>query len=436
MIGGGNITDISQLNGIKLITSYWSGVNDFINSKYSFVGDVHGDLHQFLAPLVMNRVIKLTGKVKIINEEIKYYVPEYELIENGEMNESNSSSSSIIYLGDIADEWIFSRTISKMLYELLKSKKVIYIYGNHDLSIIGRYHLFKARKLNIPEDLPPLWETLKKELNCIKEVKIYRNKVLFNNDEEKGLEFLYKYVEPLFENLFKIFNERLGVLSLASSINGENYIISHCSWTKKSVRQLIEDEDVNEVNRKRPSDNDESQLMKVIDNYNPSNESIEYIKNINFNNVDYKKLSESCNDLFNSKSRLFISKNGITYTRNTEGIFVNQITGHTIGSEWREIGVNVNQSTFNKERIDKLKPTIINGKKIYYFDFGASAGYEHDEISRPDFVYSTSSGMFVSNLPAFSFICMSKGGNDDEVKDSLLIMKDKTPRSPNKIILN
>ncbi len=113
MIGGGNITDISQLNGIKLITSYWSGVNNFINSKYSFVGDVHGDLHQFLAPLVMNRVIKLTGKVKIINEEIKYYVPEHELIENGEVSESNTStlSSSVIYLGDIADEWIFSRTI-------------------------------------------------------------------------------------------------------------------------------------------------------------------------------------------------------------------------------------------------------------------------------------------------------------------------------------
>ena len=168
MKGGGNITDISQFNGIKLITSYWSSVEERNNeSEYSFVGAVHGDLHQFLAPLVINNVISLTGEVETENENIMYYVPKYKINEQ--------PKCKVIYLGDIADEWIFSRTISLMLYELLKNKVISYIYGNHDLSIIGRYHLFKQRKLNIAEDIPPLWETIKKELNCVKEIKIYKN---------------------------------------------------------------------------------------------------------------------------------------------------------------------------------------------------------------------------------------------------------------------
>jgi hypothetical protein len=43
MKGGGNITDISQFNGIKLITSYWSSIKERNDeSEYSFVGD---DVH-------------------------------------------------------------------------------------------------------------------------------------------------------------------------------------------------------------------------------------------------------------------------------------------------------------------------------------------------------------------------------------------------------
>ena len=84
-------------------------------------------------------------------------------------------------------------------------------------------------------------------------------------------------------------------------------------------------------------------------------------------------------------------------------------------------------SKFNSERKKKLNPTIINGNKIYYFDFGCSAGYDHDEISRPDYVYLCEKGMFVTDLPGFSFI----NAND---KNSMLIMKDKTPHSNKKIV--
>lgn len=428
MKGGGNITDISQFNGIKLITSYWSSVEERNNeSEYSFVGDVHGDLHQFLAPLVINNVISLTGEVETENENIMYYVPKYKINEQ--------PKCKVIYLGDIADEWIFSRTISLMLYELLKKKVISYIYGNHDLSIIGRYHLFKRRKLNIAEDIPPLWETIKKELNCVKEIKIYKNNILYDNDEKKGQDFLYKYLDPLFENLYKIFSEQLGKLSLAVNVNNVPYIISHCTWSKNAVKQLLQKSKISE-NAQRPSDKIESQLEQVINEYKPSMDSINYLNDVAFNNqsnIDYLKLSNSCNDIFNSKSRLFISKNNITYSRNIENIFINQITGHSIGSENREINVNVKPSTFYEERIEKLKPEIINGNKIYYFDFGSSAGYDHDEISRPDYVYVNKSGMYVTNLPGFTFISTKSLDNSND-KDSLLIMKDKTPKSGNKIM--
>lgn len=428
MKGGGNITDISQYNGIKLITSYWSSYKDIHEAPYSFVGDVHGDLHQFLAPLVINNIIKLKNSLTTIDEKIHFYIPEFEI------NETTSSphSPKVVYLGDIADEWIFSRTIAAMLYKLLKANKVIYIYGNHDLAIIGRYHLFKQRKLNFALDLPPLWETVKKELNPIRSIKFYKETILLNNSEENGLDFLYKYLEPLFENLYKIFMEGLGVVSLPVEVNKTQFIISHSTWTKNAIKQLIQKQDsTTSSNSNRPSDKEESQLLPLNPNHKPSETSINYLASIlsSSSAIDYSQLANAVNDIFNGKSRLFISKNNITYSRNIENIFINQITGHSIGGEFRDINVNPTPSTYERERKEKLKPTIINGCKIYYFDFGSSAGYDHDEISRPDYVYLESNGMFVSNLPGFSFITSSG-------KDSLLIMKDKTPRSRDKVVFN
>ena len=238
MKGGGNITDITQEMGVKLISKYWSNVEGMSNDKviYSFVGDIHGDLHQFLAPLVLNNVIKLTGDVEVVDEKIKLYVPKYDVVDvkkvDGKVDDKvdscpTCSSCKIMYLGDVANEWIFSRQIAIMLYDLLKKDKVAYIYGNHDLSIIGRYHLFKEHTLKIPEDIPSLWETIKKELNCIPNIKIFRDTILYDNDAEKGERFLYEYISPLFDNLFKIFNEQLGRVSYAASFNKTPFIISH-----------------------------------------------------------------------------------------------------------------------------------------------------------------------------------------------------------------
>ena len=435
MKGGGNITDISQYNGIKLITKYWSKINHTHGheNKAVIVGDVHGDLHQFIAPLVMNDIITLNGEINTIDNDIMYYVPSYIV---------NDCKCIVIYLGDITDEWIFSRTISYMMYNLLKNNKVRYIYGNHDLSIIGRYYLFKEGKLNIAVDIPPLWETLKKELNCNEHIKIIKDKVMYDNDEVKGIEYLYKYISPLFNNLYKIFTEQLGLISMVIAVNNIPYMISHCTWTKAAIKQLLKKQFIDE-HANRPSDKNKEQLRPMIFNYRPNNNSLTYLRNIvnkmndiNFNiseQSDYIELSKAVNDVFKSKSRLYVSKNNITYSRNTDTIFLNHIVGHTIGSEWRDINVNIKQSTYYDERMSKLNPDIINDKHIYYFDFGCSAGYDHDEISRPDYVYIKDSEMFVSNLPAFSFITTI---SNDERIDSMLIMNDKTPHSKNKITFN
>lgn len=429
---GGNITDISQEEGIKLITKYWSNKNSPIESNVFIVGDVHGDLHQFLAPLIMSGIMILNND--IIEEKHKYpesslFLPSYKLIKD--------ESKKIIYLGDMIDEWIFNRQIARILRNLLETtNNIIYIYGNHDLALIGRYFLFKDKKINIPYDLPPLWETLKSELNYNKNVKIYADKIEYNGDLNKGLDFLNDYLESLFEDMYTIFSKCLGKLSQVAKINNIPFMISHSTWTQNALKQLL----INKYNIKsdRPGDSEVIQTDPIIRNYKIKDESkiilnnvIQSLKNGKTPETEeeYNSLSLACNDLFNSQSRLFISKNGITYTRNKETIFLNQITGHTAGSEMREIDVNVKPSKFYNERIGKLTPDIINDKKIYYFDFNCSAGYDHDEISRPDFVYISKDGLNVTNLPSFNFIISNK-------QHSMIVSSDKTLHSNNKVTIN
>ena len=93
---GGNITDISERNGLDLITRYWFQDSKKIHDKggeFIFVGDVHGDMHQFMAPLVRSKLITLTGKLTTING---VPVPCY--------NINKGLHIKIIYLGDIVNE--------------------------------------------------------------------------------------------------------------------------------------------------------------------------------------------------------------------------------------------------------------------------------------------------------------------------------------------
>lgn len=395
---GGNLTDIDQHTAMKLICNYYKNVNKLNDMNVVFIGDVHGDMNQFMMPLVHAGLIKLNGDVNVIeskHQEANIYVPSYEICE---------TNTKIIYLGDMIDEFIFSRTIVVMLKHLLtNTKNVIYIYGNHDLSVIGRYFLFKSHQLNVAEDIPTLWTTLKSELNCHKNVKIYKNIIEYNGSIEDGQSFLYEYLEPLFDGLYEIFVKMMGRISLPCNINGKNYIISHTTWTRNAIKALIGEHD--SIKRDRPNDANTIQHEVIINDYKASDEHVRFLKSISetTTDIDYVMMSKAVNDVFYSKSRLFVSKNNLTYTRNTDKIFLNHIVGHTPGYYFREINVNNDSSITNKERESKLKPYIINNVEVYYFDFLASSGCDHDEISRPDYVYVTNNTLHVSDLPLFKF---------------------------------
>lgn len=498
MKGGGNITDISEYEGVRLACQYWSAdqsdtkLDEVKKSKLIFVGDVHGDINQFIAPLVLSGLITIVNAVNEVKSYgSKIYIPHYKINKN--------KTVKIVYLGDIVNEWIFNRTITYMLYDLLKnaSANVYYLFGNHDLALIGRYHLFKQNKLNLSLDIPALWETAKKELNYVRDLKIYRDKAELNGDPVKGAEYVHKHLMPVFESLYSIMNEGLGKVCLPIEVNNKRYMLSHTTWSVYGLIELIKTDKPNDIDSNaglvgkknskkkedgnneqqtqeqkqvvppiddedtiaqsqiikiktpvltRPSDLEPSQIepitsntsskkytafiQTVIDKIKPFIDAQKLIPPEVHDEIDYVRLAEAVNIHFITKSRLYISKNVLTSTRTTKAVFLNHIVGHSPGDEFRDQNVNIGASTYFKERMSKLThPAYINKRIIYYFDFGCSAGYDHDEISRPDFVFSSASGLYVSTLPGFSYI-KSNG------KDALLVMRDKTPRSPNKIIVD
>ena len=412
-LSGGNITDITEDIGLDLITRYWRQESKSIDSKYVFVGDVHGDLHQFIAPLITNKVITLTGSTTIVNG---VPVPQY--------NINKDIGVKIVYLGDMINEWLFSRTIVIMLRDLLKQlpNNVYYIYGNHDLSLIGRYHLFTSNELNIYEDIPTLWTTLKQTLSGIKNIKFVKSHAYYDNDEQKGMKFIHEFLKPLFDALFDIFTSRMGHICLPININNTSFMLTHTTWTVKAINELIGN--VKQREGTRPSDSNPSQQLPLTTvSVDVSNDICVIDKCMrDVKRIDYSVFASAVDNVFHSKSRAFISNNSLVSSRSLKGLFINQIVGHSLPNEFRDIGVNAGSATTYDERKQKLKPFQCNGCLIYYFDFGCSAGYDHDEISRPDYVYSTSSGLYVSNLPGFSFVEING-------KDSLLILTNKTVRS-------
>lgn len=410
---GGNMHDISPEEGLKLLISYWITYSEFTDSEYVFVGDVHGDFNQFIAPLISSKLIKLNPSLHSYQHsnntsfpETTLFIPDYTILDG--------CTSTIIYLGDLVDEWIFSRTILHILKDLLTNevskKHIKFIYGNHDLSLIGRYQLFKDNLLKIPYDLPTTWNTIKKELNYSPNIKIYEDKILYKNDPKMGEQFLREYLDSLFDDLFYIFDNKLGYISCTGYINDTPYIISHTTWNPTSLWRLFKNIIPNYTSRpgdlipeqKKPITNSslpDKATSILEDILKHESRSIELIPNFS-----YEKLSWSCNSYIYTRSRLYISKNAISYSRQTKDIFLNQIIGHTPGGVYRNQGINSEPSIFEDERESKLKPKIYNNCKVFYFDFLTSAGYDHDEVSRPDFVIcKNGDGFRLSNLNSFAF---------------------------------
>ena len=485
-IYGANQTRIHQRAGIDLVVKYWSNISPTLTNHTLFVGDVHGDIHQFIAPLIMSGIITLTGTIDEIPNETAYeshlqssspkspddttitpitppahfdeltlYIPKYTI--------NTSSKSTVIYLGDMIHEWIYSRVIVYILLDLLRRMpdKVVFIYGNHDCGVLAMYPLYCRRLLHIERNMLTTYETMVKEMNMYRSLHFYKFTVEYENDPQKGIEFVYAYLNHLIEPLHYIYAHQLGRISYPICINNVPILISHTVWDMRiilkyalnnTVKTNIQSIHSSVYDRANSAPISAKNKKLMIDLYNSICDNQKHpdsskITKLKFTFTEYKCISDAMNGIFDSLNYVCMSNNIILYNRLWECMFVNQITGHTPGFVWRDADINISPCTYNHERLDKIQhPTKSNGRTLYYIDFLCSAGYDLTEISRPDFVYIDSQQITIdnhssdankipndmltlTNLPSFNYILHNH-------IDCMLVCDAKTKRKGTSTIID
>lgn len=384
--------NIDQKISIEILTKYWFEKQkkiEIIESKYLFVGDVHGDFNQFIAPLIYSGTITLKNEIRTIYKSkisniSNVYIPEYKI---------NKSNVEIFYLGDYVDEGIYSRNILCMLNELVrKCENIHLIIGNHDANILGRYLDFKDGTLDFYK-LKSYWPTFQKEISSYEEIHSYREFVELKKSKININDFLQDYFTTLFRPLFEMFRDRYLKVFYEINLNDEIFIVSHTLITNRAINEL-------KMNKTR---------FKTEIKPKPI--------------IDEKYDGDDVNELFRISSSSFISANRLLYNRSEVDLWKNKfIVGHSPGGEYSQMGINIIPSKNQSDRILHTKPIIKDDYKIYYFDLKSSSGYDIDNVSRPDFFYFNKE-MRVSNLNAirtyYSF-------NDGKIKMEEYRGKNKT----------
>ena len=100
--------------------------NDVESHGRIHVGDVHGDLFQFLLPL--KGLINITGYNQAVNE-IEFTI-------------NNFENRLIYYHGDLVDRGDYNNVIIKMMLKILNTEtnfKIIWLIGNHDMGFIMKH---------------------------------------------------------------------------------------------------------------------------------------------------------------------------------------------------------------------------------------------------------------------------------------------------------
>jgi len=384
-----NYTDITAYEGLSFICNYWMKNTNKEHCDSIIVGDVHGDFHQYIAPLVNSGNIKLTGgitnyyidrdvnvwnfdsKQKIITESKSILPDNIDAVFLIPVpNFSIEKGCRTIFLGDLISRGMFGRSILLMTYLIMReSSNIEFLLGNHELRLIGE-QTFDYEN----------WRTVIGEIGkqC-PNLKLTPTTAFMNGNELEGVAYVKKYYTPFIKLLTKMFQ----YFKISTVYN--NLLVSHCVLTKSALKEL---------------------------------------SNI-FYPTDLDELSNLVNSLVHSSTNIWMSKNKLTRNR-TGTPFIDQIVGHTPGGSMRVVGINSGDSLYFDERNNKCNGTIINGHTIYYFDFGASYAMHEDEISYPDYVVANKSKFAVSNLSAFMFEY-----NDLKQERSLLILPDKTKYTQN-----
>ena len=352
-----------------------------------FVGDCHGDLYQFLAPLI------LTGFAKFKDHEIedKYIkgsridpfdemaredlrsslgislTPEIEYLFkipfiHLEYEPSVLKNRRIIYLGDYVDRGIASMTILLLIQDIKKRTNVDieFLIGNHEafaINVLNRVYeenkplhekmityqnmlftfLSNYRKFEIKDNFPP--------------ITLHGDTVMFDGDRKKGINLVFQFYKSYAKLLSTFVNKRY--FKLFSSYH--EFLVAHNIVTKNMLRIFS------------------ARSPFSIDEIDPK---------------DVKLLAFAVNEAFYNMPINDIIASGLLMQRTLEGCTFNMIVGHTVGGSKKMIGFNNLESYSNEDRWKHLIPYIPPGQtnKIYFFDFGVTFGEDEYNYSKPDFV--------------------------------------------------
>ena len=435
-----NSTDINEEKSVKLVAQKWADVRVVEEkSRYVFIGDIHGDLHQLLNPLVKYGILRLTGNIDTVEmktvleniiegckntcfkNELAYMksiqknmskipavdmtVPEIVFAEKDQWK-----CDKVIILGDVINEWINSRVVAWIIHKLLLKYpgEIIFIYGNHDARIIGNYPLFINGELELVS-IPPLWCTLKKEM-VIPDVFIRGTEIVITgklaSKNVSGYMIAWLYVLPIFYYLHDIYTKRLGHVCYYLPDIRDGYICSHTFWSPEAVKRMVEyryAKTVSDTQRRnyfngRMYNGDVRNyptIMRLIQEYgdvtrSDTRDSVSERGNnsTTFPKTLYQKLVDEINDCFYSRPYGFYCKSLLlscrfVYKTNTEtnigNIILDFIAGHTYPDECSDIFLNTGRCLESK-----LLPQIMyTGGSVYFFDMKCSAGYDIDSISHP-----------------------------------------------------
>ena len=186
--------EVSQIDGINLLTQYWYNYQEShhrVKYKYLFVGDVHGDLSQFILPLIDTGTITLNGQVTSVKQrypELDIPVPEYTC---------NKCDSQIYYLGDLSDGYMFTRQVLIMMVNVLRQcKNVHFCFGNHDMRYFGKLDVTKVDAWTFEEH----FESLNLFVSSVSNLKLYHGKITGASDD-----FLFEYFRIILETYKELF---------------------------------------------------------------------------------------------------------------------------------------------------------------------------------------------------------------------------------------
>lgn len=362
-----------------------------------FVGDCHGDLYQFLAPLILTgfakfrdyeiedkymkgtRIVPFDDKAREdirsnldleLTPEIEYLfkVPFIHL----EYDPAALKNRRIIYLGDYIDRGIASTTILLLIQDIKKRTDVDIEF------LIGNHEAFAINILNrIYEENKPLHEKLltyqnmlytflsnyrkfeQKNNNPI--ITLHGDTIMYNGDRKKGIELVMSTYKPI----VKLISSFIGKKYFKLFSHYHEFLVSHNVTTRNMLRIFS------------------SRTIIPIDSL------IENMTDVDINSSKFiEYLSWMLNYAFYRMPIGDLIASGLLIQRTVEGCPFNMIVGHTVGGSKKMLRFNDIESYSNEDRWKHLVPYIPPGQtnKIYFFDFGVTFAEDEYNYSKPDFV--------------------------------------------------